>query len=208
MSEAVSVSFASAPQVQGKVLLIEDDIQVADWLCQKLQKSGLECTVAHSKAEADAFFLTRSFHAVVTDVFLESDEPKGLEIVKEMFLKGIPSIVISSRADLKLAKDVMNSGASFLLEKPFVAEDLVAALRKIWEEPRGYQGIVERFLDLNRLTTKEKEIVRLLLKGLSNKEVARMSGNTEKTIKFHLTTIFQKCGVESRTELFNAVFPT
>jgi len=196
------------PQLFGKVLLVEDDPIAAEWIAKKVSRAGMVCKLVHSKEEASICIKNEVFHAVITDLYFENGQPTGLELVNELEALGIPVVVISSRADLKVAKDAVNSGASFLLEKPFEPEELIEALRKVWEEPRGQIGIVERFLDQNSLTQKEKEIVRLILKGLSNKEIAEVSGNTEKTIKFHLTTIFQKCGVASRTELFNAVFPT
>ncbi len=192
----------------GKVLVVEDDQLVGDWLQRKLEKAGLTAYLARSRAQAEQVLATQTIHAVVTDVFLEEGLPGGLQLVHQLSNSGIPVMVISSRADLRVAKEAMNHGAQFLLEKPFTMEELLNALERLWEEPRGHMGILERFMDLNQLTTKEKEIVRLLLKGLSNKEVAQMSGNTEKTIKFHLTTIYQKCNVSSRCELFNAVFPT
>lgn len=192
----------------GKVLVVEDDSVVGEWIQRKLEKAGLQCSHVRTKKDAIDALNAQVFHAVVTDVFLDDGFPGGLELVHEISDRGLPVVVISSRADIRVAREAINSGALYLLEKPFPIEELVTALGKLWEEPRGHVGILERFLDLNSLTTKEKEIVRLLLKGLSNKEVAEISGNTEKTIKFHLTTIFQKCGVSSRTELFNAVFPT
>lgn len=196
------------PKIFGKVLLVEDDPIAAEWIAKKIDRAGMTCKLVRSKEEAAEALRSEVFHAVVTDVYLTNGEPAGLELVQQLEVSGIPVVVISSRADLKVAKEAVNSGASFLLEKPFTPEELTDALRKVWEEPRGQVGIVERFLDQHHLTQKEKDIVRLILKGLSNKEIAEVSGNTEKTIKFHLTTIFQKCGVESRTELFNAVFPT
>lgn len=192
----------------GKVLIVEDDSVVGEWLKRKLERAGLTCFLANSRLSAEAILASDQIHAVITDVFLEDGAPGGLQLVHQLSSSGIPVIVISSRADLKIAKEAMNHGAQYLLEKPFGIDELLTALEKLWEEPRGHMGILERFMDLNSLTNKEKEIVRLLLKGLSNKEVAQISGNTEKTIKFHLTTIYQKCSVASRCELFNAVFPT
>ncbi len=60
----------------------------------------------------------------------------------------------------------------------------------------------------NKLTPKEREVTRLVVKGLANKEIANVEEITDRTIKSHLTNIFHKCGVSSRTELLNAIFPT
>lgn len=191
----------------GKVLLVEDDLKLGTWLSTKLSHAGM--TVLHVSTFDDAIAAIdrEVFHALVTDIFLESG-PQGIEILKRIESIGTPVIVISSAADLKIAKEALNHGASYLLEKPFEPDELIKILENIWEEPKGLHSMIERFLDIHQLTPKEKEVVRLILKGLSNKEVASIGGNTDRTIKFHLTSIFSKCGVKSRTELFNAIFPS
>jgi DNA-binding NarL/FixJ family response regulator len=202
-------SFKKPMRIKGKVLLVEDDSQVGPWLKSKLQRTGIQCDLAVNLQDALKIFSENLYHAVVTDIFLSgTGEPDGLEVVKRVEPTGMPLIIISSAADLKIAKEAMNHGASYLLEKPFEPETLIKELERLWEEPKGLQAMVERFLDMHSLTPKEKEVVRLLLKGLSNKEVAEIGGNSPRTIKFHLTSIFEKCGVKSRTELFNSILPT
>ena len=191
----------------GKVLLVEDDPKVGAWLQAKLRAAGLECDWRETYLAAKEAFQAKLYHAVITDVYLGNDEPEGLKFMRDVEVVGTPLMVMSSRADLAIAKDALNHGAMHLFEKPFDADEVLKALEIVWESPRGLQSMVERFLDIHHLTPKEKEVVRLLLKGLSNKEVADIEGNTDRTIKFHLTTIFEKCGVKSRTELFNAIFP-
>jgi DNA-binding NarL/FixJ family response regulator len=196
--------------VTGRVLLVEDDTTTGPWLSKRLERHDIECTWVKTYEEAMAAFNDQVYHAVVTDIYLGGDKDKesGLKVVEEIGKTGTPLVIITSAADLEIAKTGMNQGAGFLLEKPFEPEQLLKVLENLWEEPKGLNSLMERFLDMNGLTAKEKDITRLLLKGLSNKEVASVSGNTEKTVKFHLTTIFDKCGVGSRTELFNSIFPT
>jgi DNA-binding NarL/FixJ family response regulator len=57
------------------------------------------------------------------------------------------------------------------------------------------------------LTPKEQDIARLLLKGLSTPEIAKTVGNSEKTVKQHISVIYEKSGVHSRPEFFYHVFP-
>lgn len=72
----------------------------------------------------------------------------------------------------------------------------------------GLDRLVERALERAKLTAKEREVARLILKGLSNKEIASVTGNTDKTIKHHVAMVFRKFKVFSRTEFFHDVFPT
>lgn len=57
------------------------------------------------------------------------------------------------------------------------------------------------------LTPRERDVCTLLLKGFATKDMLTILGNTEKTIKGRIATIFNKFDVHSRAELFNAVFP-
>lgn len=200
----------SGRKLIGKVLLVEDDPQFGGWLESSLSFVGLNCRWEKTLSGALKSFESELFHAVVTDIFLVPGNinTEGLEIIKAIKVSGTPSIIMSSAADLRIAKEAMNHGASYLLEKPFKIEELLTALESLWEEPRGLQALLERFLDIHRLTPKEKEVARLVVKGLANKEIASVEDITDRTIKAHLTSIFQKCGVTTRTELFNAIFPT
>ena len=63
---------------------------------------------------------------------------------------------------------------------------------------------IERF----ELSPREDSVVRLMLKGLSNEEVGSVLEITEKTVKHHVNSIFNKFRVSSRAELFHTIFPT
>ena len=79
---------------------------------------------------------------------------------------------------------------AYLLDKPFSTSDLKRVLERLWQEPKGLIGARERALNQATLTNKECEVARLLLKGLSTQEMARLTGNSEKTLKQHISTIY------------------
>jgi DNA-binding NarL/FixJ family response regulator len=196
---------SSAPR---QVLLLEDDEVSGDMLRAGLQNLGIVCTWVKTVEEARRALEKRTFDAVVTDIMLGPDAPTGLDLVKELQPTGAPVLVITAFADLNRVKEALNYGATFLIEKPFRAEDLSRALSSVWEEPKGLGHFVERALDRAELTAKERDVARLLLKGLSTREMAGVTGNTEKTLKHHIASIFHKFGVASRAELFHCIFPT
>jgi DNA-binding NarL/FixJ family response regulator len=191
-----------------QVLLIEDDEVSGEMLRSGLQNLSIVCTWVKTVDEARRALEKRTFDAVVTDIMLGPDSPSGLELVKELQPTGAPVLVITAFADMARVKDALNHGATFLLEKPFRAEELSRALASVWEEPKGLGHFVERALDRAELTAKERDVARLLLKGLSTREMAGVTGNTEKTLKHHIASIFHKFGVASRAELFHCIFPT
>jgi DNA-binding NarL/FixJ family response regulator len=191
-------------------LLLEDDVLAGEWLATALSKRGVEvhwCQELEAALEALQPGAGFNFHAVVTDVYLKDKAPGGMKLVHAAQESGLPVGVISSRPDLPLVMEALNGGASAFLQKPFDIEELFNRLVALWSEPKHLGSFLERFVEQHRLTEKEKEVCRLLFKGLSNKEIASVLGVTEKTIKFHVTGIFEKSGVQSRSELSSTVFP-
>ncbi len=195
--------------LQGTVLLVEDDPIVGSWIQEALNSIGLKCDWKQDLPSALEAANQKSYHALITDVYLSpNNAAEGLELIRQLEPTGIPTILMSSRADLATVKEAVNNGTSYVLEKPFPIEQMTSALKTMWEQPRGLHSMLERFMEINSLTPKEREVTRLVIKGLANKEIASVEETTDRTVKAHLTNIFQKCGVESRTELFNAIFPT
>lgn len=193
-----------------QILLIEDEAVAGQALSQSLQGLGMACRWVSTFEEAAAAWKEASYDAVITDIMLDTGKPDGLEVLRKIEQAGMPMpvVVISAFADQMRVKEALNHGAAYLLEKPFSTSDLKRVLERLWQEPKGLIGARERALNQASLTNKECEVARLLLKGLSTQEMARLTGNSEKTLKQHISTIYEKCGVSSRTEFFHYIFPT
>ncbi len=194
----------------GRILLLEDDALTGEWIASSLAKKGIEvhwCQDLESALEIFKSGKSASFHAVLTDVYLAENQKGGLDLLKIAQEAGLPVAVISSRPDLPIVMEALNQGASLFLQKPFEIDEVFQKITALWEQPKHLPSFLERFMEQNRLTDKEKDVCRLLFKGLSNKEIATVLTVTEKTIKFHVTGIFEKCGVQSRSELASTVFP-
>lgn len=205
----MSMRAASLEKVsQGRILLVEDEELQAELLRRELVRNNIEVIWAKDFDSAVAQLNEANIHCVITDVFLEPSQPAGLKIVEIANQNGIPSIIITSALDLEVAKTGLNNGADYLFEKPVPMKDLLKSLDDIWENPKGLIARRERFLENHRLTEKEKEMTRLILKGLSNQEISNVSGNSLATVKFYSSQIYEKFAVKSRAELFNLVFPT
>ncbi len=193
-----------------QILLIEDEAAAGQALVQSLAGIGISCRWVPTFEEAQSAWKDTMYDAVITDIMLDTGRPDGLEMLKKIEQAGMPMpvVVISAFADQSRVKEALNHGAAFLLEKPFTTQELRKVLDRLWQEPKGLIGARERALSQAMLTNKECEVARLLLKGLSTQEMARLTGNSEKTLKQHISTIYEKCGVSSRTEFFHYIFPT
>jgi DNA-binding NarL/FixJ family response regulator len=98
----------------------------------------------------------------------------------------------------------LDAGACGYLIKDMVGSDVVGAIRTAASGgrvvPAAVAGRLAEFTPRVDLTQREVEVLRLTAKGLRNRDIGRVIGRTEETVKVHLKHIMAKLGVEDRTE--------
>jgi DNA-binding NarL/FixJ family response regulator len=193
-----------------RILLVEDEDVGRDLLARGLSRAGAHVETA-SDGEAALAQLTQPFDCIVTDLVMPRMD--GLRLLEELNRRDDPAlrVVITSFADKDRVVAVLNLGADYLLEKPFSVERLQSILEDLLEDRRrDPQRLVQffrrRLLGLP-LTARERELVSLVLQGDSNKQIAGKLGISEQTVKNTLSNAYARLGVQSRGELFHAVFP-
>jgi FixJ family two-component response regulator len=192
------------------VLLVEDEDDTRESLARSLERAHYRCLSASSASEALALARGDDFiDVVVTDIVLGHEDRGGLALLADLRTAGVlaPIIVITAFADVEKVKTALNGGASYLLEKPFRASELCDVIRRVQQPDASAQHSIEQVLIRANLTEKEREVARSLLEGLSGSEIAERSGNSLKTIRQHLSRIYEKCGVASQAEFFRLVYP-
>lgn len=119
------------------------------------------------------------------------DFQKGLEYLQE-HISGYGNSYMAAE-NLKMAVDVIASGSVWLY--PEFIQRLISGATK--------EDLPEKVTDirLELLTDKEKEVASLVAEGLSNKEIAHHLGITERTVKAHLTHIYEKLEISDRLTL-------
>jgi two-component system nitrate/nitrite response regulator NarL len=115
-------------------------------------------------------------------------------------------VMLSGVEDTDLAAEAMRRGAKAFLGKGIDPAEVAPVLRQVYEgevvtEAVGNSaGLVHRPADEFELTSREREILEQVASGRSNKQIAREFWLSEQTIKYHLTNVYRKLGVSSRTE--------
>jgi DNA-binding NarL/FixJ family response regulator len=192
------------------ILLVEDEPDARTILARRLQGFGWNC-LAHPNVETALHDPDlRYVEAVVADVVLGEGRMSGIDLISALRKQEVraPVVLVTAFADTQRVKAALNAGASYLLEKPFTTEALRQILDKVTTVDVDLARLVNRALARARLTRKEEEVARLVLKGLTSAEIGEMMGNSEKTIKQHLTQVYAKLGVAGRAEFFHLVFPS
>lgn len=191
-----------------KAAFVENDADALLIFSKKMRLDGIECSAFPSAEDAEKAITPGSHDVLILDIRLPG--ASGVELLEKLRKKGVytPAILMTAFSSKQYAIQALNANANYLLEKPFTYDALKRVMAQVVERPSSIQYLIDRGLEKLDLTERESETARLLLKGLSNAEIARIASLSEKTVKQYLTQIFQKAGVASRGEFFSHIFPT
>ena len=123
---------------------------------------------------------------------------------------GSKIVVLTMFDDLRYVQAISEMGIDALLHKSSSAEELIDTIGTLTGDPGGQNAVVSMPRSLLRklgdgpaggLTARETEVVVLVSRGLSNRQISRALYLSEATIKRHLANVYQKVGVRSRSEV-------
>jgi two-component system, LuxR family, response regulator FixJ len=191
----------SAPRI---IHVVDDDAAIRDSLRILLESSGL----AVRTYPGARLFLAEAGEGpgcVLTDVRMPDMD--GLELQRHLNERGfrLPVIVMTGQGDIPIAVRAMKAGAVDFLEKPFTDEDLLGAVHRALAESERREAIEQRAEEAHRrlaaLTAREREVLDLLVSGLSTKAIANALGASPRTIEVHRARVFEKLQARSLPEL-------
>jgi FixJ family two-component response regulator len=187
------------------VFIVDDDVSV---------RESLELLVATAGWRPETFasaqdFLVRPRVSVPNCLVLDVTLPglDGLELQNRIAAdrNDMPIIFISGYGDVPMTVKAMKAGAMEFLTKPFNAEVLLGAIRDAIERSRAalaraseLQVLHERY---RLLTSREREVMELVVAGLLNKQIAGQLCITEITVKAHRGQAMRKMGADSLADL-------
>ena len=196
------------------VYLIDDDAGVRDALAWLLRSRRLlseafdsaESFEAHISREG---FTVREPACALLDVRMGKLSGLALfeRLIERRLSNLIPVIFLTGHADVATAVNAVKRGAFDFCEKPFsdnalidrVEQAIAASAAALSAHRRRYE-LGER---LAGLTEREQEVMRCVVDGLANKEMADTLGISVRTVEVHRARIFEKMGVRSAVELAN-----
>jgi FixJ family two-component response regulator len=190
---------------QPTVVIIDDDRNIREALRGLLRSVGLKVELFASVQEfLDGAHLTRP-GCLVLDVRLPGRS--GLDFHDDLVKANVhlPVVFISGHADVPMSVRAMKAGAVEFLTKPIRHQDLLDAIQQAIkrdsahrDEERATAGIRVK---LDTLSSRERQVMKLLLAGRLNKQIAAEIGITEATVKMHRGQVMKKMQVQSLVEL-------
>ncbi len=189
----------------GKVFLVDDDPSFLLAQSRMLRVAGIPvCTFHAAKLLLDCLG-PDDRGCIVTDVFMPG--MSGLELQAALVHAGVvlPIVFLTGRADIPSTVHAMRDGAVDFLEKTASCEILLEAIRRaLTNDATGHesrQNAAELRRRFSRLTPRENEVLRCVLGGNMNKQIAAQLGIHERTVKLHRTAITMKLGVRSAAQI-------
>jgi len=191
------------------VYVIDDDASSRKAVSRLLRSAGLAVETLASARE----FLKRPAEdrpsCLVLDIHMPGPSGMDLQAALQEAQRDIPIVFVTGHGDVSTGVRAMKGGAVDFLEKPFRGEDLLACVQR--GLARSQQGRVERSerAAIERrfatLTARERDVLRLVVTGMLNKQIAGELGIAEQTAKIHRSHMTQKMEAGSVVELIQMV---
>ena len=196
---------------QTTVLIAEDHTIVKEGLVRLLQEHGFDVVAAVGDGHLllDAAKRHRP-DVIVTDLSMPG--LSGLDVLERLRAEQVDSkvVVLTMHNDADLATRAMRAGAAGFLLKDSAGEELVSAIEQalqghVYLTPALTQGVMDRLAAPHspkpELTTRQREVLRLLLEGRSAKEIAATLQLSPRTVESHKYEMMGVLGVDSTAQL-------
>ncbi|SFS58492.1 response regulator transcription factor [Sphingobacterium wenxiniae] len=187
-----------------QILIVEDEIIIANSIKLHLESSGLQAEIATTPEEASILLADKTFDLVLSDINLRH-EIDGITLVQEFVPKHVPIIFLTAYSDTEtLRKAELSMPYAYLL-KPFHKDQLLLTINL--SIARAHKRSILSSLATKRttedivLSIREIEIVQCVAQGKTTAEIADELFISPQTVATHRKNILQKCGCRNVIEL-------
>ncbi|MFE1644468.1 response regulator [Microbacterium sp. P01] len=189
-----------------RVLVVDDHAMVREGLSAVLAGDGDIEVIASAANGAEAITAAKTHAPDVVVMDLSMPVMDGIEATRALRLQAPPVrvLVLTSFSDRVRVRQAIDAGATGYQLKDAEPSDLRAAVRAVAAghaplDPRIAGILLPTAIPEDGLSPREREVLRLVARGLANKQIAAHLGIAERTVKAHLGRVFRQIGVGDRT---------
>ena len=199
---------AEEPLSRGEIFVVDDDPAVRDTLSMVLTAGGYQVICFADGAALLAVARTRTPSCILLDVNIPGKS--GLDILKELHGEDYPApiFMISGQGDISMAVTAIKNGALDFIEKPFRGSEIVARLNEAIEayarrqaENSASRIATMHFPGREPLTRREREVLKFISEGLSNKQGALRMNISPRPFESHRAEAMRKLGARNPADL-------
>lgn len=188
----------------GRVVLVDDDTAVLRSITALFESVGLE---VHAFGHPQDVLNADPPRPGCLVLDLRMPDMSGLEVFERLRERwtDVPTIFITAHGEVAAAVRAMKLGARDFLEKPFSHQDLLERVQEALESDEARQAERADREEIRRrmetLTRRERDVLDLIVSGLSSKMIASELGISMKTVEAHRTSTMQKMQARNAAEL-------
>ena len=184
------------------IFVVDDDAHVRELIRGVLEADGWTVADFASCEEFLEAYSPDREACLLVDAYLPGGMD-GFGLLQRLRDDGhrLPSIMITGRSDVITAVQAMKAGASDFIEKPVARDELLASIRRALEQPRDSvrQSAYRKAAAsrIAKLTTRQRQIMDLILEGHPNKNIAADLGLSQRSVENHRAAVMRKTGAKS-----------
>ena len=189
-----------------RVHIVDDDDSFRTAMARRLKNAGYEVAVYPSAQDLlDRLPNENESGCILLDVRIPGLSGPELQDRLSELGSTLPIVFLSGYADVQTTVRAIKGGAEDFLTKPVSSEDLFAAIERALAHQLAARGPRDKLdsvrAHIAKLTPREREVFELVVRGNTNKQVGKLLGTTERTIKAHRHRVMEKMQVQSLAEL-------
>lgn len=198
-----------------RVLVVDDHPMWREAVARDLQEAGYEVVATLGEGSRVAAVAAATMPDVVV-LDLQLPDMPGVDVIRDLAAHGIRTavLVLSASGERQDVLEAVKAGASGYLTKSASRDELVAAVRRTAEgdqvlSPELAGLLIAEFRrmrtadapDPERLTERETEVLRMVAKGLTYRDIAERLGVSHRTVQNHVQNVLRKLHLHNRVQL-------